>query len=337
VARESGPDLEALFFDEVARVRRRQGRYAEALEHARRAVELREKHWGAHHPLTSRAKRRLADVYFKQRDFRAAETIGLTVLEDLSSYVGPHHPDIATVQSLLGAIAWRRGFYQSADERFAEVQRIWTRLFGPDDPRAVDAVRDRASVHVSAGQFSTAWSELEPILASPPDPREDSVARANMALTAGEALTGMGRYDRAAGFLDFALAEYTRTKGPEGVVVGYTLIALGRLALARGNPMKARELCGRAVEIWHNRLGEGHPNLSWAYSCLGLAELSSGRDTRAAGALERARLLYDGNVDDPKNLAEIELYLKSARRDQPGPALALQQKLSNAAGGRSRP
>ena len=90
-----GPDLEASFLEEVSRVRRHQARYAEAFELAQRVSELREKHWGEHHPLTSRAKKRLADVYYKRRDFRSAETIGLGVLYELLSYVGPHHPDVA--------------------------------------------------------------------------------------------------------------------------------------------------------------------------------------------------------------------------------------------------
>ena len=61
-AEDLGPDLEASFLEEVSRLRRHQAHYAEARELASAASELREEHWGEHHPLTGRAKKRLADV-----------------------------------------------------------------------------------------------------------------------------------------------------------------------------------------------------------------------------------------------------------------------------------
>jgi tetratricopeptide (TPR) repeat protein len=272
-ALEFGPDLQASFFEEVSRAWRHQARYADAFDLARRAVELREKHWGERHPLTLRAKKRLADVHYKQRDFRSAESLGIAVLADLVTYVGPHHPDAAGIDTLLGNIAWRRGSYDVANAHFENAQRVWTQLFGAEDPRAVRMVEARAAVHVSAGQFADAWEMLEPLLARTSSPREPPGGRAKLASGASEALIGMGRYEEAAELLRMALTTLVREKGESHAELGYALLGMGGLELARGNAARAEEHCQRAVALWKEQLGERHPKLSWAYACLGRAEL----------------------------------------------------------------
>ena len=103
--------------------------------------------------------------------------------------------------------------------------------------------------------------------------------------------------------------------------LGYPLLGLGRLELARDNWTKAREHCRHAAAIWRERLGERHPKLSWAYACLGRAELEGGDRKTAVEAMELARSFYDADVDDPRNLAEIEFLLaRGLEQDDPGRA-----------------
>jgi hypothetical protein len=140
----------------------------------------------------------------------------------------------------------------------------------------------------------------------------------------GGGLVGIGRYEKASELFGFEIGELRRKEGGDNVHLGYPLIGLGRLELARGNARKAVDHCRAAAALWREHLGARHPKLSWAYACLGMAELESGHPKAAAQSLELALSLYDVDVDDPGNLAEIQFALaRSLLHDDPVRARSL--------------
>jgi tetratricopeptide (TPR) repeat protein len=265
------------------------------------------------HPLATRSKKSLADTYYRQRDFRNAEAIGVDLLRNLVPYLGTQHPDVASAQTLLGNIAWRRGQYERAQGYFGANLDLWTELLGADSDGAISALRAQANVHISAHEFQAGWAKLEPLLRRLEATEPGSYETALTEESSARALTGLGRHTEAAELVDRAMVGISRQVGAGHFGLADPLLARGEVELSGGDPKRAAAACREAAERW-SKLGERHPKVSWAYACVGRAELASGDNIKARRSLETALFLFDPNVDDPNNLADIEFALARAVR-----------------------
>jgi tetratricopeptide (TPR) repeat protein len=133
----------------------------------------------------------------------------------------------------------------------------------------------------------------------------ESTRTAALQINYGEILTELGRFDDARTNLDHALAIF-RAQKADSYFIGYALLDLGRLALARGDATKARATLTEAAAT----LGTAHqqlaPELDFA---LARAFWTVPADRPKALRLARQARERIGEPGRRRKLAEIEAWL----------------------------
>jgi serine/threonine protein kinase/tetratricopeptide (TPR) repeat protein len=307
-----GPHLTAKFYETSCKIRMSQGDYKRSAHLAQFALQMRELYWGSEHPLTLDAKRLLIDSYYKERRFAQAETLARGMLTTLEASGHGRSLTAAKLKTTLGSIAWRRGQYSQAYAELNDARETWASQVGPDEPNALALAKYIAELLVDAGQAPRAIESLRSILEVF---QKNSRARAtaDTATILAFALMQARRIDEvdeALALADRAAAENERRVDPQH---GYLAIAHSEYARLRGNHEESIRYCNDAIAIWRASYGEDSPKMSWAYTCLGLAQLEVPRQRREAiENLERAQARFNPDVDDPARLAKIEFGLARA-------------------------
>jgi serine/threonine-protein kinase len=117
---------------------------------------------------------------------------------------------------------------------------------------------------------------------------DQPVVRARMQQTLGAVHENLGLHDAARPLLNEAIATYTELNGSRSPEVGDALEALGRSALASGNPAEAEEHLRRAIEIALVHEGEASRTLSMRRQMLVGPLLELDRLAEAEAVLEAA-------------------------------------------------
>jgi len=266
-----------------------EGRYAEAVTLAERALALREKVFGPEHPSVAHALSNLATLYKAQFDYVRAEPLLRRALVVYEKALGPQSPDVTLTLNNLAVLYGETGDYARAEPLYQRALAIRERVRGPDHPDVALSLNNLASLYISKGDYMRAEPLLRRALAI------DEKALGPEALDVASDLNNLAELYRLKG--DYAPAEplYRRSlaitekaRGTDDPIITLILHNLAELYLAQGDHARAEPLYRRALAVDEKALGPEAPDL--ATDLIGLASLymSKGDYVRAEPLLQRA-------------------------------------------------
>ena len=219
----------------------------------------------------------------------------------------PGHPILeAWMGNSRANILVRMGEYTAAIEEARRVLALQEKERGPVHLDIAVALQNLGVNLFENGQFADAE---QPTVRALEMMRKlfgnESTRTAALQINYGEILTELGRFDDARTNLDHALAIF-RAQKADSYFIGYALLDLGRLALARGDATKARATLTEAAAT----LGTAHqqlaPELDFA---LARAFWTVPADRPKALRLARQARERIGEPGRRRKLAEIEAWL----------------------------
>jgi tetratricopeptide (TPR) repeat protein/tRNA A-37 threonylcarbamoyl transferase component Bud32 len=235
-----------------------EGKYADAMEHLKKALDICEKTFGQDHPRTAHALTRLATAAREHGVYDEAVVYGRRAQQILERAVGPDHPVVADASNVVGSALQMLGKYDEALELQRRVLAIRERVM-PETLLVAYALISISSVLRSEGKYADALVQGQRALAieikslGPQDPEVAAmlVNLGNLAYDMGDELLSID-YDRR------ALAIQEKVLGPEHPKLATTLSNLSSVLCKHGNYQAAMEPGLRALAIREKVLGPEH-------------------------------------------------------------------------------
>lgn len=248
------------------------GKYAEAVPLAEKAVEILRTRVGEQHPDYADSLQFLGRIYRAQARYADAEQAYKRALAVDEKALGQEHISVASVLGDLGNLYKDQNRYAEAEPLFRRGLAIFEKALGPDDLNVSTLLNNLAALSDDQGKYSAAEPLYKRSLSirekalGPDDPRV-AISLSNLAsLYANE-----GRYAEAEPLYQRSLAIEEKARGPEHLAVALMLNNLGSLYRSAGKLDAAEPLMERSLAIREKVLGPDH--LEVAVSLNNLAEL----------------------------------------------------------------
>lgn len=289
------------------------GEFAEALEHHRRALALREKHLPPEHPDLGWSLNNIGTTLFNRGDFEEAEPYLRRAIEIWTTGLGAEHPYLAFAEHNLALVLSRRGEHAAADEHHARAVAAMERSVGPDHPDVAWMLSNWATNDDFLGRYTAGREKLERAVAILEKTGDEDHPILPIALTnLGELTEHEGHCGEAREIYGRALAIWERTSGADHPDTTEALVGIARCWLADGRPDRALPLLERSLRVRADKPGEPVYSAD-AQFALARALWSMGRDrVRARALAEEAREVYSrAGAEHVRDLAEVEAWLTS--------------------------
>jgi CHAT domain-containing protein/Tfp pilus assembly protein PilF len=267
----------------------REGRYSDAMPHARRLVAEAEKAAGKDHQITAMTLMTLADLHRLQGQFDEAEPVLNRALLIREHVLGTNHPEVATTLLSLAQLCLSRARYGEADRHLKRALDIRIGALGPEHPDVGMILITIARLRHQQGRLDEAEIKNRDALgliekALGPDHMYVSVALNNLA----EIHRALGRLDDVEADLLRALHILESQFGPNSVAIAPMLNNLGELRRHEGRFAEAEAYFRREFEISERALGPEHPEIATTLGNIGTLFVRQGRPEDAEGLLRRA-------------------------------------------------
>lgn len=226
----------------------------------------------------------------------AAEKIWRTELD-------PTHPEAARVLLTVGNVRSYEGDLAGAEAAYRKVVELRESNLGPHHPGLAGPLTNLGGLLLERGDADAAKQLCARSL--------DILDLSASAVTSGRinALRCLGRASQTLEPLEKAVALAER--GPNGQGA-YALVDLGEVAFAKGDPVRSKEACARALANFTGELAK-HPDRSLPLRCLGRVALAARDAAHARDLLEQALALL-GDGGKTAHRAELRYLLAQALR-----------------------
>jgi tetratricopeptide (TPR) repeat protein len=340
----------AAYLNMVARINHEMGRYQEALPFLVKALAIREKSLGPHHPDVAQSLNNLAELYRIQGEYAKAEPLYQRSLMIWESSLGPDHPDVAASLNNVALLYEAQGQYVKAEPLYQRSLKIREKSLGADHPDVATGLNNLAELYRVQGQYAKAeplyqrslriWEKSLGL-----DHPDVAVSLNNLA----ELYRIQGQYAKAEPLHQRSLRIWEKSLGPEHPQVATSLNNLAELYRVQGRYAKAVPLYQRSLKILEKSLGPEHPhvatslnNLALLYEAraeyanaeplyqrsLNILEKSLGRDhPDVAASLNNLALLYKARAEyakaEPLHQRSLKIWEKSLGPEHPQVATSL--------------
>ncbi|KAM6516645.1 hypothetical protein FALCPG4_014823 [Fusarium falciforme] len=236
------------------------GRYEEAEQMHRRALDGCEKVLGREHPDTLTSVSNLASVLQSQGKYAEAELMNRRVLEGSEKVLGGEHPDTLTSVNNLGLVLQYQGKYEEAEPMNRRALEGREKVLGREHPDTLASVGNLASVL----QYQGKYEEAEQMNRRALEGYEKVLGREHPhALTSvgnlGSVLQYQGKYEEAEQMIRRALEGYEKVLGREHPDTLTSIYNLAYLLHRQAHFSDAGELYERACNGYVKALGSDHP------------------------------------------------------------------------------
>ena len=318
--------------DNLARLAKQEGRYAEAATHLEEALGIAQTEYGATSSETALVHESLGHARRLLGDYTAAAGHVDLALASVRERHGDEHPKLAAVLQSQALILTRIGDHPGSEAANREALRLTEQAYGPDSPRLAYMLNDLGVSACGRGRYAEAEANYRRAI----DLRVTAFGREHMLVTT--VLYNLGtcllhqeeRRAEAAALFAETLAIRERLVGPEHPKVAFPLLGLGDLAADTGRLDEAEAYYQRALTIRETSLGPEHPRVAFPLSALAELALKRGTPETALELAERALRLRGKATDEPAELAELRFIIAQARfasdPDRRGDSLALAQQ-----------
>jgi CHAT domain-containing protein/tetratricopeptide (TPR) repeat protein len=267
----------------------RQGKYADGISVAERALALAERLYGRDHIDVAHSLNNLATLYDVQGRHAEAEAAYRRALTISEKALGPDHPDLGTALNNLAVLYRAQGRYSEAEPLYKRSLAIAEKSLGPDHPLVSTSLNNVAALYESQGRYADA----EPLY-------KRSLAIAERALgpdhpDVGAPLNNLaglyrdqGRYAEAEQLYSRSLAIAEKALGPEHPNFATALNNLAVLYWDQGRYAEAEPLSRRSLAIVEKVLGPYHPDVAASLNALAQLYRDQGRAAEAKQLFERS-------------------------------------------------
>ncbi len=246
---EDEPEVEASLLLTIGATYKELGRYREAEPLLERAVEIRERVLGAHHPMIAEALRHLGTTRVRLGRTREGIAMLQRSLAMMEAEMGAGHLDVARVHSDLGWAQYMAGQTEAAREQLSLALEAFRAQAEPDRLGMGSALANLGAVEKKDGRFDEAVSYYEAaIKVMEPGSLSAAVVISNLGNIsyAGENYEESVRLHREAlKILEANLDPYHPTIGTVLNNLGLALSRLGQLDEGVSLQLRALEISGR--------------------------------------------------------------------------------------------
>jgi CHAT domain-containing protein/tetratricopeptide (TPR) repeat protein len=294
----------------------------------RRALSLREQHFGAEHPEVAQSLANLAMFYRLRGNYQAAEPLYRRALEVIENVRGPEHPELATVLNNVALFYKTKGDYAAAEPLYRRALEIREKALGAGHPDVAATANNLAELYRTQGKYAAA----EPLYQRTRAIWEKTLGRehpyvatvlTNLALLYKD----QGDYQRAEPYFQEALSLRERIFGPEHPEVATAASNLAELYRVQGDYTAAEPLYRRAIAIREARLGPAHSELAIGLNNAAAMYRDRGDYTTAEPLYRRALDIWEKALGPQHPLVANalnnlgELYRMQDRPDEAKPLL----------------
>jgi CHAT domain-containing protein/Tfp pilus assembly protein PilF len=275
-ARDAGADDMAALNAQVVRLYQ-QGKYAEAIPLAKKALELRERTFGPDHSNTAALLNNLGMLYAGMGDYAKAEPLYQRALKIREKTLGPEHPNTAISLNNLALLYGLMGDYAKGEPLCQRALRIREKAFGPEHPGTAASLNSLAALYHAMRDYAKAeplYQRALRILEKALGPEHPGTTE-NLDCLA-MLYEAMGDYAKAEPLYQRVLKITEKAFGPEHPNTAFSLNHLALLYVAMGDYAKGELLCRQALRIQEKALGPEHPstaailnNLALLYGIMG--------------------------------------------------------------------
>ncbi|KAF8536533.1 hypothetical protein BDD12DRAFT_781369 [Trichophaea hybrida] len=255
------PVTSSLLYRMAASVLADKGKYEQAEQMNRRALEGREKVLGPDHPDTMTSVNNLAQVLQSQGKCEQAEQMNRRVLEGREKVLEPDHPDTLTSVNNLALVLQSQGKYEQAEQINRRALEGREKVLGPDHPDTLTSVNNLALVLQSQGKYEQAelmnrraLEGYEKVLG--PDHPDTLTSVSNLALV----LQSQGKYEEAEQMNRRALEGREKALGPDHAESLLTVWCMADLYKRQRRFTEAMDAYERASIGFVKALGNEHPD-----------------------------------------------------------------------------
>jgi tetratricopeptide (TPR) repeat protein/CHAT domain-containing protein len=297
-----------------------QGRYAEAVPYAMKALQLNEAELGTDHPKVAESLNSLAILYKNTGRYVEAESLYQRSLAIRKQAFGPDHPKVATGLNNLGILYDVQGRYDTAETLYKQALIIREKSFGFSHRVVAQSLNNLAILYATQGRYGDAEPlhlralEIKKKLLGPEHPNL-ALSLNNLAIL----YDSEGRYSEAVPMLKRALVIREKALGPNHPDVAQTLNNLANLYESFGRNTEAEPLYKRALAINEKSLGAGHPSVALELNNLAILYSKQGRLAEAQPLYERSvevreKALGPHHPDVAQSLGNLAILYKNQER-----------------------
>ncbi|MCX6223525.1 MAG: tetratricopeptide repeat protein, partial [Bacteroidia bacterium] len=260
-----------------------------ALVYANRALKKAEAEYGPEHKNYVISLSNLADIFWEQENFAAAEPLFKQALEILKKSVGKDHPDYATSLVSLAGLYKDMGDYAAAQHLLKEALAIRKIVLGQENPGYLNLLNNQGLLYLYMGNYAAAQPILEEVaeIRKKVLGEEDPDYAQSLNNLAG-VYCERGNYPAAEPLFKLALEIRKKVLPKEHPDYAVTLNGLGMLYYSTGNYAAAEPLIKKSLEIREKVFGKEHRSYATSLNNLGLLYCSMGNYSAAEPLLRRA-------------------------------------------------
>ncbi len=247
-----------------------QGKYREAVPFARRALAIRKKVLGEHHPDTATSLNNLGSLLQAQADYAGARPYYEQALAIRKKVLGEYHPHTAGSFNNLGSLLRAQGDYAGARPNFEQALAIFKKVVGEQHPVTAISLNNLGGLLDAQGDYAGARHYYEQALGIFRKVLgEDHPHTAGSFNNLGGLLDAQGDYAGARPYYEQALAICKKVLGEHHPHTATSLNNLGYLLQAQGDYAGARPYYEQALAIRKKVLGDYHGDTAISLQNLG--------------------------------------------------------------------
>ncbi len=296
------PDIEATLRHTLGTTYRSLGLYPEAETQLRRALALRTRLVGPHHPDVAEVQASLGWLLTDRGEYAAADSILTLALTTYRRRFGDRSAQVSQVLNDLGRLRSETGDYDGA-------VRLWRAAFAideatrpPDDLELLVGMANLAIGLADVGEMEEATQLLERQLAALRryHPNRD-VSLANTLANLGSFYYEAGRRDEAAALQREAVERFRRAHGDHHPDVAFGMNNLDSTLGALERHDEAEPFLREAVAIYGTAFGEeyaDHPDIGFPLVNLARTLQAQGRLAEAEETVRRALAVFRASFGD---------------------------------------
>ncbi|MGD0631237.1 MAG: CHAT domain-containing tetratricopeptide repeat protein [Terracidiphilus sp.] len=304
----------------------RQGKFADALPLATRALKLAESTSKPDPALVNITLANLADVDNALGRYADAEPLYLRAMAIDEKELGPDDADVASDLDSLGRLYNLEHRYADAEPLYARAMAIDGRAKDPDPHEYSKLLSDAASLFIDEGKYAQAEPLFKRALAidhkvSGDDSTDVASDLNNFAIL----YDAEGKFAEAESLYKLALGIDEKTLGPNDPGLATDLNNLADHYRLVGDPAQAESLCKRALAIREKALGPDNADVAGTLNILALLYQESRRYAEAQPLFERSLAIREkvfgannpGVATALNNLAELDAELGQYDKAEP--------------------
>nr|VFK28271.1 MAG: Tetratricopeptide (TPR) repeat [Candidatus Kentron sp. MB] len=277
----------------------RQGKYFQAEQIVRAALEFAQYKLGLEHPKTLASLNNLALLYEIQGRYGEAEPLHQRALAASERVLGIEHPDTLTSLNNLAVLYYAQGHYGKAEPLYQRALAVSKRVLGQEHPNTLKTLNNLAGVYDAQGRYE----EVEPLYKESLAANEHVLGKEHPdTLTSLNNLAmlyqAQGRYGDAEPLLQRTLTTRERVLGINHPDTLGNLNNLAMLYQDQGRYVKAEPILQRVLAASEGALGIEHPNTLTMQLNLVVLHINSGKIPLALAGLRRMDERLQGFVGD---------------------------------------